>query len=141
MKNQLRKRSHRRPCRARRIVVLCAAAALALPASAFAATGFTIRVHIANHTPIVGKRWPIELTVTRGDKKLNGTIRYEFLFDKTVVSTEPKHGSFKLKHGVYHDNLVFPRQSVGEPLTLRFVVRTRYGTEHVDWTLHTKKSA
>jgi hypothetical protein len=139
MQNQLHKLSDRRSRRARRIVVLCAAAALALPASAFAARGFSIRLHIANHTPIVGKRWPIELTVMRGNKKLDGTIRYEFLFDKAVVSTEPKHGSFKFEHGVYRDNLVFPTQSVGEPLTLRFVVRTRFGTQHVDWALHAKK--
>jgi hypothetical protein len=34
---------------------------------------------------------------------------------------------------------VFPKQSIGEPLTLRFLVRTRYGTEHADWRLETRR--
>jgi hypothetical protein len=109
-------------------------AALALPASALAAN-FKIKVHIANHTPIVKKRWPIELTVTRGKKKLSGTVRYEWMFDGAVVKTQPLHGAFKFKHGVYRDQLVFPTTSGGDALTLRFLVTTRYGTEHADWKL------
>jgi hypothetical protein len=35
---------------------------------------------------------------------------------------------------------VFQAPSIGEPLTLRFLVKTRYGTEHADWKLRTKKS-
>jgi hypothetical protein len=119
---------------------LVAVVALALPASALAA-GFSVKLHIANHTPVVGKRWPIELTITRGKQKLSGTVRYQFLYDKAVVSTAPKHGGFKFTRGVYRDILVFPSQSLGEQLTLRFVVHTRYGTEHADWTIRAKKSA
>jgi hypothetical protein len=118
---------------------LATAAALALPASALAAS-FTVRVHIANHTPVIGRRWPIELTVTKGHRKLSGTVRYQWLFEGAVIRTQPEHGGYRFKHGVYQDQLLFPAQSVGEPLTLRFLVRTRYGTEHVDWTLRTRKS-
>jgi hypothetical protein len=117
---------------------LALTAALALPASALA-KDFTIRLHIANHAPVVGKRWPVELTVMKGARKLNGSVRYQWLFDNAVVKTQPLHGGYRFKHGVYRDQLVFPSQSVGEPLTLRFLVRTRYGTEHVDWTLRTRK--
>jgi hypothetical protein len=34
--------------------------------------------------------------------------------------------------------MIFPKQSLGQPLTLRFVVKTKYGTEHVDWKIQTK---
>ena len=118
-------------------IALVAASCLALPASAFAAS-FKITPHIANHTPIVDRKWPVELTVTRGKTKLSGTVVYQFMFAGSVVSTQPVHGSYKFKAGVYRDKMIFPKQSLGQPLTLRFVVKTRYGTEHVDWKIKTK---
>ncbi|HWE58597.1 MAG TPA: hypothetical protein VG228_02790 [Solirubrobacteraceae bacterium] len=127
--------------RQRRLVgpaALAVIGALALPATALA-TGFTIRVHIANHTPIAGRRWPIELTITRGRQRLSGNVRYQFMFAGVVVRTQPARGAFKFTRGVYRDQLVFPKQSIGEPLTLRFLVRTRYGTEHADWRLETRR--
>ena len=138
MQNWLRKLTGERPRRPLRLVAVTLLAALVLPASALAAS-FKITVHIANHAPVVNKKWPIELTVTRSHKKLSGTVRYQWMFDGTVVRTQPLHGSFKFKHGVYQDQLVFPRASLGEALTLRFLVKTRYGTEHADWKLVTKR--
>jgi hypothetical protein len=141
VQNWLRKlpgERHHRPLRRLRRplrpVALGLLAALALPGSALAAS-FKIKVHIANHAPIVKKRWPVELTITRGEKKLSGTVRYEWMFDGAVVRTQPLHGAFKFKHGVYRDQLVFPTSSLGEAPTLRFLVTTRYGTEHADWKL------
>jgi hypothetical protein len=145
MQNRLRKLPGERPHRPlrrlrRRLrpVALGLFAALALPASALAAS-FKIKLHIANHAPVVNKRWPIELTITRGEQKLSGTVRYDWMFDGAVVRTQPLHGSFKFKRGVYRDQLVFPTTSLGEPLTLRFLVTTRYGTEHADWKLQTTR--
>jgi hypothetical protein len=141
MQNRFRRLAAIRSRRPRSVVLLASIAALALPGPALAATsGFTIRLHIANHTPIVGKRWPIELIITRGHKKLSGTVRYQWLFAGAVIRTQPQHGAYGFKHGIYQDQLVFPSQALGEPLTLRFLVRTRYGTEHADWALRTKKS-
>ena len=133
LKRSGRQLRRRLPC----VVALVLVGAFIFPASALSA-GFSIAVHIANHTPIAGKRWPIELTITRGHQRLAGTVRYQFLFAGVVVRTQPPHGAFKFRHGVYRDQLVFPRQSVGQPLTLRFLVRTRYGTRHVDWKLRTR---
>ena len=118
-------------------VAMVAAGSLALPAAA-AAASFRVTPHIANHTPIVNRKWPVELTVTRGKTKLSGTVVYKFMFAGSVVSTQPVHGSYKFKGGVYRDQMIFPKQSLGQPLTLRFVVKTRYGTEHVDWKIQTK---
>jgi hypothetical protein len=144
MQNQLRRLVGERLGRPLSAVLLAAVAAFALPGPALAAspgrTGFTIRLQIANHTPIVGKRWPIELIITKGHKKLSGTVRYQWLFAGAVIKTQPQHGAYRFTGGVYQDQLVFPSQALGEPLTLRFLVRTRYGTEHADWALRTKKS-
>ncbi len=138
MQNRLLKRPTRRLRRRAGAIVLGLMAALALPAAALAG-GFTIRVRIANHTPIAGKRWPIELTVTRGRERLSGTVRYQFMFAGVVVRTQPQHGAFSFRRGIYRDELIFPKQSLGEPLTLRFLVKTRYGTEHADWALETRR--
>jgi hypothetical protein len=139
MQTWLLKLSGRRMCRRLSpAVALAAVAALAFPAAALSA-GFAIVVHIGNHTPIAGRRWPIELTITRGRRRLEGAVRYQFMFAGVIVRTQPKHGAFRFKRGVYRDQLVFPRQSIGQPLTLRFLVTTRYGTEHADWKLEVRR--
>ena len=138
MQTWLLKLSARWMCRKLRpAVALAVAAALAFPGAALSA-GFAIVVHIGNHTPIAGRHWPIELTISSGRRRLRGTVRYEFMFAGVIVRTQPEHGEFRFKHGVYRDQLVFPRQSIGQPLTLRFVVTTRYGTEHADWKLEVR---
>lgn len=142
MQNRLLKLAARRGGRRLRpaaLATVTAIAALALPTSASAAGRFKIVVHIANHRPTAGKRWPIELVVTHGHRRLSGTVRYQFMFAGVVVRTQPQHGAFRFRHGVYRDQLIFPRQSVGQPLTLRFLVRTRYGTERADWKLETRR--
>jgi hypothetical protein len=147
MQNRLRLHARQRRPPLRTVVLALTAAALIVTATSAASAsqglasgaGFKITVRIANHTPVAGRRWPIELKIDKGRRKLSGTVRYQFMFAGVVVRTQPLHGAFKFKHGVYRDDLVFPLQSVGQPLTLRFLVRTRYGTEHADWKLETRK--
>jgi hypothetical protein len=110
------------------------ALALALPAPA-AAASLTAHLQAPNHSPVVGKKWYITVTVTDNGKKIGGSVRYEFLFAGMVVSTQPGH-SFKA--GVYHDWLLFPKKSVGYPLTLRVVVKTSDGTANLDWKVNVK---
>jgi hypothetical protein len=110
-------------------------ATLALPASALAAA-FKLTPHIANHTPTVNVKWPITVDVTKGRLKLNGSVRYEFLFQGSVVSHQPGHG---FTRGVYTDKLLFPSDSLGQPLTLRIIVKTKYGTEHLDWAVQSRQ--
>lgn len=38
----------------------------------------------------------------------------------------------------YRDTLVFPREAVGYPLTLRVIVTTRYGAVDLNWALTTR---
>jgi hypothetical protein len=111
------------------------ALALAVPASASAAA-FTAHLHAPNHSPIAGKKWAITVTATRGGAKLSGSVNYQFLFGGTVVGGAAGHG---FRHGVFHDTLLFPKKSVGYPLTLRVVVKTSYGTVYLPWTVNVRK--
>jgi hypothetical protein len=122
---------------------LCALAlslvvAVTLPAAAQAAS-FKITPHIPNHTPIVNQKWPVELTVTAGKKRLSGSVKYEFLFEGSVVSHQPGH---KFTRGIYRDAMVFPSQSLGQPLTVRMLVTVPayHRTEHIDWAVKTKQA-
>jgi hypothetical protein len=115
--------------------VLAFLATLAVPASALAAA-FKLTPHIANHTPTVNVKWPITVDVTKGRLKLNGSVKYEFLFQGSVVSQQPGH---RFTRGVYKDTLLFPSDSLGQQLTLRISVKTKYGTEHLDWAVMSKQ--
>ena len=114
---------------------LAAAGAVAVPSSASAAS-FTARVKFPNHTPVMNKKWPITVYASRGRQKLAGTISYEFLLGSTV---EAKRKGVSFRNGVGHDTLVFPGAAVGHTITLRVVVKTRYGTRNVNWSVTTKK--
>lgn len=108
---------------------------LTLPASA-SATAFKAVLHAPNHTPTVNTKWWITVDVTRGTTKLSGSVRYEFVFDGQTVSNQPGHG---FTGGVYKDSLVFPSSAIGMKLTLRTIVKTKYGTVTLPWTVDTKK--
>jgi len=126
----------RRKWRLIRPVALALLVTMALPATALAAS-FKVTPHIANHTPTIGVKWPVMLTVTSGRKKLNGAVKYEFLFEGSVVSHQAGHS---FTRGLYRDTMIFPSNSLGQPLTLRILVTVpKYGTEHIDWKITTKK--
>jgi hypothetical protein len=112
------------------LAALAAPGSLALAGPAMGA-GFRLTPHIPNHTPTVNRKWPITIDVTRARLKLSGSVRYQFMFGGTVVSAEKGHA---FKHGIYTDQLLFPADSVGQPLTLRILVTVpKQGTEHMDW--------
>ena len=110
------------------IGLVIAIVALALPAAAQAG-GFTARLYAPGHQPRVGK-WSIKVTATRGRQKLSGSVSYRYLFQGVVVSTQPG-GSFT--RGVFRDTLTWPRRAVGHTITMQVVVRTRYGTDYLNW--------
>lgn len=138
MKNWLHKLPGRRLRQPLRMLALSLIVTAALPAAAQAAS-FKITPHIRNHTPIVNRKWPVELTVTAGKKRLSGSVKYEFLFDGSVVSHQPGH---RFTRGIYRDTLVFPAKSLGQPLTLRMLVTVPayHRTEHIDWKLQTRQA-
>ena len=119
---------------------LVAAAALALPASAPAGvmteTAGSVKavLHAPNHSPTVNQKWWITIDVTRGKTELGGRVRYQFVLGGAVVGKQPGH-SFAGGH--YRDWLKFPAQSVGIKLTLQTIVKTKYGTVTLPWTVTT----
>ena len=110
------------------LAVFAALAVMALPTTALA-SGFTAHLYASTHQPKVG-RWPIKVTATRGSQKLSGGVSYRFLLYGTQVSKQPGHS---FTHGVYYDTLIWPKKAVGHTITLQVVVRTRYGTDSLNW--------
>ena len=93
----------------------------------------------ANHAPKVNVNWPYTVTVTDADgHPLNGTVTIQFTFAGQVVGrdTPPTH---PLRNGRWHDNLKFPPQSLGQPISLQAVVRTPRGSITLDWPVKTTR--
>jgi hypothetical protein len=90
----------------------------------------------STHAPKINKNWPITVTATVNAKPAHATAVYEFLFGGIVVGTQypkyTKHFSFT---GHFSDNLVFPAASIGQPLTLRVVVKASGHTVNLNWAV------
>lgn len=120
------------------VAAVVASAALALPAAAPAGVltktsgGVKAVLHAPNHTPAVGKKWWITIDVTHGKAKPSGSVKYQFEFGGAVVSTQPGH-SFTGGH--FRDWLIFPAKASGIKLTLDTVVKTKYATVDLPWTV------
>jgi hypothetical protein len=125
--------------RTRRTSLILAAVSVALAVaipSAASAAAFTAHLEAPNHTPIANKKWWITVTATKGRTKLSGSVSYRFLFDGQVVGSKPGRS---FKDGVCKDWLLFPGDAEGHAITLQVVVKTRYGTDYIDWAVTTKK--
>jgi hypothetical protein len=124
-----------------------AVGALALASTAIAATlvkgsAGPLKATLApsTHTPVINKNWPITVTATLNGKPAHATAVYEFLFAGAVVMTEyPKYNKHFSFTGHFSDNLVFPAESVGEPLTLRVEVKDAGHTVNLPWSITPKK--
>ena len=90
----------------------------------------------STHTPQINKNWPITVTATLSGKPAHATAAYEFVVAGFVVQTvyprSNKHFSFT---GHFSDNLVFPKASVGQPLTLRVVIKASGHTVNLNWAV------
>ncbi|MGH2915304.1 MAG: hypothetical protein ACRDMX_09975 [Solirubrobacteraceae bacterium] len=112
-----------------------AASASAHSPRATSAARFGVRLHAPNHTPTANRKWWITMYITRGRSKLSGSVRYEFLYNGTVVGHRP---GIRFKRGYARDDLLFPDAAVGYPLTVRILVSTRYGTVDLNWAVRTR---
>jgi hypothetical protein len=93
----------------------------------------------ANHSPKIGAKWPYTVSVTdAAGQPLDGTVAINFTFGGEVVGhdTPPTH---PLKNGHWHDNLKFPAQSLGQPLSLQAVVHTSKGSITLSWPVTTTR--
>ena len=125
----------RRPALLRRglLPLVVIAGLLVLPTSALAG-GFKAHLFLSTHEPKVGGQ-PIKVTATRGRQKLSGNVSFQFKFMGTTVSHKPGHN---FRKGVYRDKLLWPRRAVGHTITLVVVVKTRYGTDYLNWWIRVR---
>jgi hypothetical protein len=86
-----------------------------------------------NHNPKVARPWPYSVHVTdAAGRPLSGTVKIQFTFGGQVVGTDtpPVH---PIKHGLWHDNLTYPKAAIGQPVTLQAVVHTSAGSVTLSW--------
>jgi len=133
----------------RRLVALTVFGSLALATASFASptAGESVRwsakLTAPGHNPKARKRWPVKIVVkTAGGKPISGTVQYNFLFGGQVVQVRSclDHGNTPCRfRGTYKDVLHFPARSIGYDLTLRFIVKTRFGTKNIDYAIKVVK--
>ncbi len=113
-----------------------AAPAVAGPPRARATARFVARLYAPTHHPRANHRWRIRITArTRGGRALHAEVRYQFLFHGQVVSRQ-SHYRFR---GTFRDTIVWPRKSIGYPLTFRAVVTTRLGRRNLDYAVRVRR--
>jgi hypothetical protein len=88
---------------------------------------------------VVNKPWHYSVRVTDpAGHPLSGTVDIEFAFAGQVVGhdTPPTH---PVRAGNWHDNLQFPAQALGQPLTFQAVVHTASGSITLDWPIKVRQ--
>jgi hypothetical protein len=128
-------------------LIVLASGALLVPAAPASAASFRAHLEAPGHHPKAGKNWTIKVTVrSPSGKALRATAFYQFLFNGQVVSTQypsphgpPRHKPYHFK-GSYRDPILWPKRSVGYPLTFRVVVHVRHrGTKHLDYKVRVRR--
>lgn len=130
----------------RRLAPLAAALMLIAVSPAAAATvkgssgALKATLTASTHKPKVNEKVPITVTATLSGKPVHATAVYQFVYAGSVVSTQypnyNKHFSFT---GHFADTLVFPPASVGQPLTLRVVVKASGRAVNLNWPITSHK--
>ena len=129
----------------RHLIALLVATAVAVAAPSAEASGFVAHLQAPNHHPKAGKLWYIRVSATTASgRPLRAVAFYQFLYAGQVVATRnpspnkprdenggPRPWAFK---GSYRDGILWPKRSVGIPLTFRVVVKAKgYGTRKLNW--------
>ena len=102
---------------------------------------FRARLFGSGHHPKAGHRWRIRITArTTSGHALSASIFYQFVFGGQIVAcrsvTAPGKPHFR---GTFRDVIKWPRRSVGVPLTLRAVVRTRKGVRNLNYAIKVRR--
>jgi hypothetical protein len=140
--------------------VLAGAAALALvPGGASgAAKPCVATLKAPTHHPKANRLWPLTVTCrTSSGKPVRATATYQFVYQDQVVATRypspkanPKsacsragtcrHSPYPFKGKMHDGTFIWPRRSVGFPLTLRVVIAVKgKGSLNLDYTVKVRK--
>jgi hypothetical protein len=117
--------------------------ALTLTGSA-AACSYSARLHATTHHPKAGARWPIRVTTTT---HIRTSAYYAFLFRGRQVHTaeiNPKSSApgktrFHFTGSFRDPTIVWPRESIGFPLTFQVVLKNRCGTKRLNYKVQVHK--
>lgn len=128
--------------------VVVTALALAVGASSANAANFVARLHAPNHHPTAGKLWWITVSArSPSGRAMRASAYYQFLYNGQVVSKQYPN-PHSLRHaprrpysftGRYRDSILWPKRSIGIPLTFRVVIRVGRTTKHVDWKVKVRR--
>ncbi len=89
----------------------------------------------ADHAPRQGKEWAYRVRVTDASgRPMSGTVEIQFVFGDQVVGRDTPR-IHPVTHGTWHDRIVYPPASVGQPLRFRAVVHTSRGSVTLDWPI------
>jgi hypothetical protein len=141
--------------RVRGLTGLLAAAAVLAPAQAAPAASFRAHLSAPTHHPRACHRWKITVTArTASGRALRATAVYKFLFQGQVVSTQypsprsrasctsaaRRHSPWPFTGRFTDSTIMWPRRSVGIPLTFRVVVRVAHrGTKNLDYRVRVRR--
>jgi hypothetical protein len=119
------------------VLLLAVAATLAI--ASVAEARLSVTMHAGTHHPKAGKKWPITITARNGHKRVCGSVRYAFLFRGRVVGRRnPGVGSHFCGH--FKDPaVIWPKRSIGIPLTFRAVVDTKSGQRNLDYSVKVQR--
>jgi hypothetical protein len=82
----------------------------------------------------------IKVAATLKGKPVHATVFYRYLYGGTVVSTRyPCNNKACSFTGHYSDRLIFPAASLGQPLTLRVVIKAGGRTVNLDSSITSHK--
>jgi hypothetical protein len=96
---------------------------------------FKATFYAPTHHPVVKKNWPITVTVTDlSGKSIAATLQMNVLFGGARVG---RIDNGKIYHfvGRHHENITWPKRSVGYPLTVQAVVKAKGKTKKLSWTI------
>jgi hypothetical protein len=103
--------------------------------STSSATAFPFKATFTapNHRPVVNKNWHIKVTVKNlAGRPIAATLHMQVVFQGSVVG-QIDNGKVYHFVGTHHENIVWPRQSVGYRLTFQSVIKAKGKTKKINW--------
>jgi hypothetical protein len=99
------------------------------------AGGARATLHAGTHRPRATARWPIVLSASDRGAPADARVEYEFVLAGQVVARR-SHYRF---HGRFADQLEWPPESVGYPLTFRAAVSVAGVTLNLDYPVQVQR--
>jgi hypothetical protein len=108
----------------RLLLILAIGAAATLALVPVAEARLSVTMHAGTHHPKASKKWPITITARNGSRRVCGNV--------------PGVGRHFCGH--FKDPaIIWPKRSIGIPLTFRAVVDTRLGQRNLNYSVKVRR--